>query len=175
MEKNWFKRNIANIITSLRIVGTILMLIFPTFSKGFFISYTFAGATDAIDGTVARKTGTVSKFGSKLDSAADLFFFLSMIAKLFTKIVAALPKPVVWILVGILVLRISYYIYFGVTQHRFVSNHIYLNKATGFLAFFTPYLLQTAAFTPYAVLMCLIMVSSLVVDTRINILQKNAQ
>lgn len=175
MKNNWLKQNAANIITSFRIIGTIVMLLAPTFSKTFYIAYTFAGATDAIDGTVARRTGTVSKFGSKLDSAADLFFFLSMIAKLFTKIIAALPKPIIWVLAGILIARILYYTYFGITQHRFVSNHIILNKTTGFLAFFTPYIVTTVAFVPYAIVMCGIMIISLVMDTRINLLSKNAQ
>ena len=172
MEKSWIKRNLANIITSLRIVGTIVMLIAPTFSKTFYFAYTFAGITDAVDGTVARKLGSESKFGSKLDSAADLFFFLSMIAKLFTKIVAALPKPIIWILVGILIARICYYAFFGITQHRFVSNHIILNKASGFLAFFTPYIVTTSVFTPYAIVMCAIMITSLAMDTKINLMQK---
>lgn len=171
MEKNWFKRNLANIITSFRIIGTIVMLIAPTFSKTFYIAYTLAGATDAVDGTVARKTGTTSKFGSKLDSAADLFFFLSMIAKLFTKIISALPKPIIWVLVGILVARILYYTYFGITQKRFVSNHILLNKTTGFMAFFTPYLITTSAFSAYAIVMCVIMITSLCMDTKINLLE----
>ena len=175
MKKNWLKQNAANIITAFRVIGTIVMLIAPTFSKTFYIAYTFAGVTDAIDGTVARKTNTTSKFGSKFDSAADLFFFLSMIGKLFTKIVAALPKPIVWVLLGILAARILYYTYFGITQHRFVSNHILLNKSTGFLAFFTPYLLTTVAFVPYSIVMSVIMITSLIMDTRINLLAKNAQ
>ena len=175
MKNNWLKQNAANIVTSFRIIGTIVMLIAPVFSKTFYLAYTFAGLTDAVDGTVARKTGTASKFGAKLDSAADLFFFLSMIAKLFTKILAALPKPIIWILVGILVARICYYTYFGITQQRFVSNHIILNKASGFLAFFTPYLITTVAFVPYSIVMCIIMTTSLVMDTRINLLEKNAQ
>ena len=64
----------ANFITSCRIVCSAVLLFFPTFSVEFYIVYCLAGLTDMIDGTVARKTGTVSRFGSILDTAADIVF-----------------------------------------------------------------------------------------------------
>ena len=76
------KKNAANIITSLRIVATAIMIFMPTLSRRFFVAYTFAGITDVLDGFVASKTGTTSKFGSKLDSLADLFFYVSMMIKI---------------------------------------------------------------------------------------------
>ena len=61
----------ANIITCLRIVCSIALLFCSVFSPAFYTLYIAAGISDMTDGTVARKTGTVSEFGSKLDTAAD--------------------------------------------------------------------------------------------------------
>lgn len=67
-------KHIANILTSCRILGSILLLFFPTFSVEFYIIYIFCGFSDMTDGTIARKTNSVSRFGSRLDTVADLFF-----------------------------------------------------------------------------------------------------
>ena len=63
----------ANIITGIRILCSIALLFFPAFSPSFYALYIAAGVSDMIDGTVARKTGTASEFGSKLDTAADFY------------------------------------------------------------------------------------------------------
>ena len=57
----------ANIITAIRIVCSIALLFFPGFSPAFYTLDIVAGISDILDGTVARKTGTISEFGSKLD------------------------------------------------------------------------------------------------------------
>ena len=72
------KRYAANIITGFRIVFSILLLMFPAFSSGFYFMYLAGGITDMIDGAVARKTNSVSSFGSRLDSLAD-FIFMSFV------------------------------------------------------------------------------------------------
>ena len=64
----------ANIITAIRIVCSIALLLFLAFSPLFYTLYIAAGISDMIDGTVARKTGTVSALESKLDTAADFVF-----------------------------------------------------------------------------------------------------
>lgn len=61
----------ANIITSSRILCSIVLLFFPVFSPWFYVLYLINGFTDMLDGTVARRTGSVSEFGSKLDTVAD--------------------------------------------------------------------------------------------------------
>ena len=64
----------ANIITGIRIICSIALLFCPTLSGAFYSLYIIAGFTDMIDGTIAIKTGTVSEFGSKLDTVADFIF-----------------------------------------------------------------------------------------------------
>ena len=67
------KKHIANIVTSCRIIFSILMLFFPVFSPWFYVMYLLCGLTDMVDGTIARKTNTVSTFGARFDTAADFF------------------------------------------------------------------------------------------------------
>ena len=64
----------ANLITVFRIISSLLLLLVPTFSFGFYFLYLFAGFTDMMDGAVARKRNTVSEFGSTLDTVADFVF-----------------------------------------------------------------------------------------------------
>ena len=54
-------KHIANIITGSRIVFSIALLFFPPLSSAFYVLYAAAGLTDMIDGTVARKTNTVTE------------------------------------------------------------------------------------------------------------------
>ena len=72
----------ANIITGIRIVCSIALLFFPVFSPMFYALYIAAGISDMVDGTIARKTGTVSEFGSKLDTAADFVLVVVCLIKL---------------------------------------------------------------------------------------------
>ena len=50
----------ANIVTSCRILYSILMQFPPAFSAWFYTMYLFCGLTDMVDGTIARKTNTDS-------------------------------------------------------------------------------------------------------------------
>ena len=75
-------RHIANILTGCRIFGSIILLFLPAFSVAFYITYLLCGFSDMIDGTIARRTNSVSKFGSQLDTAADLVFVVVSLFRL---------------------------------------------------------------------------------------------
>ncbi len=62
----------ANIITGIRIVLSVALLFCPALSPRFYALYIAAGFSDMIDGAVARKTGTVSEFGSRLQTVSKL-------------------------------------------------------------------------------------------------------
>ena len=82
MEK--LKNNIPNIVTILRILGTLALLFVPFASKQFYIIYIFCGITDVLDGFLARQLKVSSDLGSKLDSISDLVFYFVILAKLST-------------------------------------------------------------------------------------------
>ena len=88
----------ANIITGIRIVMSAFLLFCPAFSPAFFALYIVAGASDMIDGAVARKTGTASEAGARLDTIADIVF----VAVCLIKLIPVLDVPVwlsIWIAV----------------------------------------------------------------------------
>ena len=76
------KKNIANIITGIRILGSILLAFVPVFSVSFYAVYLTCGLSDMLDGTIARKTNISSSFGAKFDTIADFLFAAVSLAKL---------------------------------------------------------------------------------------------
>ena len=126
----------ANIITFVRIVCSIALLFCPALSTPFYIIYLTAGLTDMIDGTVARKTGTVSEFGSKLDTLADCIF----VAVCLIKLLPVLTIPLwLWIWMGgIALIKIINIVSGYVVQKQFVAVHSVMNKVTGVLLFVLP-------------------------------------
>ena len=79
--------NTADTVTALRMVTAFFLLFLPLGSVRFLAVCTIAGLTDALNGWLARKTGTASPFGARLDSIADLLFYGILILWLF---------PVLW-------------------------------------------------------------------------------
>jgi CDP-diacylglycerol--glycerol-3-phosphate 3-phosphatidyltransferase len=130
------KKNIANIITISRIIFSLLMLLFPAFSIGFWILYSLSGLSDFIDGIVARKLEIESKTGAILDSISDMVFFIVLIYFLLSKV--SLPVWLIISIASIAFVRLLAYLISLIKFRCFVSLHTYLNKLTGLLLFFSP-------------------------------------
>ena len=146
------KKNIANFITSIRLVGAICMLFTETLSKPFFIIYVICGLTDAIDGYVARKLNIVSDFGSKLDSVSDLLFSGIMLAKVLPILIEKTPSYIpilIYIAVG---MRAIIYIVYGILFKQFLSRHTIYNKLITGMLFFLPFMILTDYLTPYCLI-----------------------
>ncbi len=151
---------LPNFITMLRILGTICLLFTKPFGTPFFVIYTLAGITDVLDGFVARKTNSISEFGTKLDSVADLLFYAVMVFKIFAKLLENVSFQI-WIAIGVVVLvRIAAYITAFVKYRCFASLHTYLNKLTGFAVFCAPYAFLTPYMTVYCIVVCVIAFAS---------------
>lgn len=142
-------RTVANFISTLRILGTLILLFVAPMSTAFLIIYTLTGITDALDGFVARVTNTKSHFGAKLDSVADLLLYTIMLIK----IIPFLKETVsfgMWTVIGmILIIRMLSYIVVAVKHRQFASLHTKLNKLCGFCVFCVPYL-TLFSFAKYA-------------------------
>ena len=134
------KKYIANILTGCRILGSVLLLSFPAFSLGFYITYLFCGFSDMIDGTIARKTNAVSQFGSKLDTVADFVFLMVSIFKLLPTI--HIPRWL-WTWSGVIaIIKIGNFVWGYISKKQFISLHTVLNKVTGLLLFLLPLTLR---------------------------------
>ena len=133
------KKYIANIITGSRAIFSLPLLFIPLSSAWFYALYLLCGLTDMIDGTIARKTGAVSKFGARLDTVADfVFMFVCSI-----QILPVLHIPAwlwVWIIIVALVKILNIALVF-ICKKKLISIHSVLNKITGFVLFLLPFTL----------------------------------
>ena len=142
----------ADIITGIRIVCSIALLFFPAFSPAFYTLYVVAGVSDMIDGTVARKTGTVSDFGSKLDTAADFV----LVAVCLIKMIPVLDIPiwlVIWIIV-IALIKVINILSGYVLRKEFAAVHTVMNKLTGIALFLLPLTLSIVDLKYSGMLVC---------------------
>lgn len=126
----------ANTITAVRIVCSIALLVFPAFSPAFYTLYIVAGISDILDGTVARKTGTISAFGSKLDTVADFVMVLCCLIKLIP--ILHIPAwLIIWIIVIAAIKAINLISWYALRK-ELIALHTVMNKATGLLLFVLP-------------------------------------
>lgn len=147
---------LPNLVTGLRMIGTFLLLFTKAFSSVFYVVYSICGITDVCDGFLARRTGTTSEFGAKLDSVADLLFYTVMMIKILPALLERLPGEIWFWVGGILILRLVSYLVAAVKFRCFASIHTYLNKVTGLLVFLIPYFFGLSFFVLFSMTVCAI-------------------
>lgn len=108
----------------------------------FVICYAIVGSTDYFDGLIARKFNMTSEIGKRLDSFADIFFYVSsayFLAKLGPEYLAP-NKTMLFIFFGILALS---FVISGVKLKQPMMMHTIMLKLCGVLVYFliilTPY------------------------------------
>ena len=107
-----------------------------------------------IDGAVARKTGTVSGFGSRLDTIADIVF----VAVCLIKVIPVLDVPVwlyIWITI-IAFIKMANIAVGYIRQKEFISVHSLMNKMTGGLLFVFPLTLVYMDLRYSATVVCMV-------------------
>ena len=120
----------------------------------FYALYIAAGLSDIIDGAVARKTGTVSDFGSRLDTIADIVF----VAVCLMKLLPVLHVPIwqyAWIAI-IAFIKVANIVAGYIRQKEFVSVHSVINKMTGLLLFVLPLTLAFIDLRYSAIVVCMV-------------------
>lgn len=126
----------ANIITIIRIICSLALLPVAVFSPGFYGIYLAAGLSDMADGFVARKTGTASEAGAKLDSIADMIFVAVCLVKLLPVL------DISWWLLAwtgvIAALKIFNIIWGRISNSELTMPHTRINKLTGLVLFVLP-------------------------------------
>ena len=145
-------KNVANILTGFRILGSILLLFFPVFSVSFYSIYLLCGLSDMIDGTIAKKTNSASEFGAKLDTVADLVFVAVSLIKLLP--IIHIPG---WLWIwgsAIAIIKIGNIILGYVSKKQFISLHTIMNKVTGLLLFLFPLTLSFVELKYSSIVVC---------------------
>ena len=145
-------KNIANYISTTRIIASILLIFFDTFSVPFYILYIFCGISDIFDGFLARKLKITSDKGAKIDSIADLVFVLIAMIKILPNLI--IPTFIAIWISAILFIKICN-IFCGFFYHKkFISLHTTANKITGLTLFLMPLFLWVIDFLTLAIIVC---------------------
>ena len=142
----------ANIITGFRVLISIALLFCPVFSPVFYTLYLITGVSDMIDGTIARRTNTVSGFGARFDTAADFVFVVVCMIKLLP--VVSMP---IWLWVWIVMIALTKIVNIisgYIVQRKLVAVHSVMNKVTGVLLFILPLTLSIIPLTYSAIPVC---------------------
>ena len=92
-----------------------------------------------MDGFIARKTGTTSRLGEKIDSMADMIMIGVLLVVLYP-IVNPSTKIVIWI-ISIGIIRLESMVVALKKYKTFAMLHSYGNKITGIVLYLLPILL----------------------------------
>lgn len=133
------KKFIPNIITGSRIFLSIILFFCSKLSPLFYVIYLAAGASDIIDGLVARKTNTESEFGSKLDTFADFVFVAVCLIKLLP-VYSIQDWQYIWLAIIVFIKMFNIFVGY-IKQKHFLAFHSVLNKVTGGVLFVIPFTL----------------------------------
>ena len=127
--------HLPNIISILRIAGSVSLLFCDVTGWPFWVLYVSCGFSDMVDGWLARKLHAESITGALLDSVADIVFMACCAVRLLP--ILEIPT---WLLIwaGIIVtIKIINQISALVVCKRFCFLHTWANRLTGFLLFLT--------------------------------------
>lgn len=123
----------ANIISAARIPLSLSLLLMSPTGTAFHTVYTLCGLSDIADGCIARRIGTESEFGAKLDSIADTVFVLVCFIKLLPR---CNFKAYIWLWIALIAAVKSASIILGyMREKKLVMPHTTANKVTGLLLF----------------------------------------
>lgn len=117
--------------------------------------YLLCGLSDVLDGAIARRTGTVSRLGERLDTFADIVFVAIWIAIFIPAINVG---DWLWIWVGLIALIKVVNVISGFAMKKgFATKHTLANKATGVLLFLLPMMIQYESIkVPSIILACIL-------------------
>lgn len=130
------KSPVPNYVSLSRIIGAFCLLaldVTPHVLTPFWCLYAFCGATDIVDGYVARRLRAETMAGAMLDSCADIIFVVCSAIKLLPLL--AVPSWL-WIWAGTIAgVKIVNQASALVIHGKFVFPHTCANKLTGLFLF----------------------------------------
>jgi len=145
-------QRIPNALSIARIPLSLSILLVQPFSALFFALYVLCGATDALDGFIARKFNATSALGARLDSVADFVFFGVALYVFLT----ALPIPAFLILWAICIVAVRF---MGLGRafskyKEWAALHTYAYKIAGFVFFCFPFLAALLGVVTAGIMLC---------------------
>ncbi|KJF25639.1 CDP-alcohol phosphatidyltransferase family protein [Clostridium aceticum] len=134
-----FSPLIPNYISFSRIIFSLILILLEPLSSVFYAIYFLCGFSDIMDGFIARKTGTTSRLGEKLDSIADMTLTVILLA-IFYPVLNPTIEILIWIIL-ISIIRLASMTIALIKYKTFAILHTYGNKITGMTLFIFPVLL----------------------------------
>jgi CDP-diacylglycerol--glycerol-3-phosphate 3-phosphatidyltransferase len=170
-------KSIPNCISVSRIVFSLILIFVKPLSSVFGVIYIICGFSDIIDGFIARKTGTTSRLGEKLDTIADLIMVGVLLVVLYPIIN---PTAEIFILIiSIAIIRLTSMVVALKKYKTFVILHTYGNKITGIVLFICPIFLPYINTTVLMYIICVVASTSaleeLIIQMTSSELQVNRQ
>ena len=146
------KKNLANIITSSRIVCALWLFFFGEISGLFMAVYGYCGFSDLIDGPIARKLDTKSLLGAKLDTTGDVLTYLALLKVLILQ--SLIP---IWVIIWIAVNCVGFIVgaYISKVRHgKFYFVHSLFGKIMGAAIFIIPFAVNLITASVYLGIVC---------------------
>lgn len=162
---------IPNIITITRIIGSIYIVLLKPLTTIFFIIYSLCVISDILDGYIARKSNTCTKFGEFLDSFADAIFFIIILVKFL--LLERLENYIIYWLIAICSIKVVSLIVGFIKYKKVAFLHTYANKFTGgaiLICFPMMYLL--GGITKTLVFLCMLASIASIEELQINLTSK---
>lgn len=162
---------IPNIITLTRIIGSIYIILLKPLSIMFFIIYSLCVISDILDGYIARKTNTYTKFGELLDSFADTIFFIIVLVKFL--LFERLENYIIYWLIAICSIK-ALSLIVGFIKYKSVAFlHTYANKFTGGVILICfPMLYLLGGVTKTLMFLCILASIASIEELLINLISK---
>jgi CDP-diacylglycerol---glycerol-3-phosphate 3-phosphatidyltransferase len=170
-------KTIPNCISLSRILFSLILIFVKPLSVAFYAIYVICGFSDIVDGFIARKTGTTSRLGAKLDSMADMIMAGVLLVVLYP-IVNPATEIVIWI-ISIGIIRLASMVVALKKYKTFAILHTYGNKITGIALFIFPLLLPYIHTTMLMYIICVVAsisaIEELIIQLTSSQLQLNKQ
>ena len=168
-------KTISNYISFSRIIFSLILIVVKPLSITFYTIYIICGLSDIMDGFIARRTGTTSKFGARLDSLADLIMVGVLIMILYP-IVKLTDEILIWI-ISVAIIRVTSIVVALKKYRTFAILHTYGNKVTGIVLFISvtllPYINTIVLMYIISVVASISAIEELIIQLTSNELQLN--
>lgn len=166
---------VPNIISSFRIIFSVTLVFVKPLGIVFYAIYIICGLSDMVDGLIARRMGTTSTLGERLDSIADIIMIGALIIVIYP-ILDPAAEILIWI-ISIGIIRLSSMFVAFIRYKTFSMLHTYGNKITGIGLFIFPILIPFIDTTVLMYIICVVAsmsaIEELIIQLTSNQLQPN--
>lgn len=132
--------NLPNILSYVRMVLSLWMLVVTPLESAFFVLFTLAGFSDLVDGPLARRLDVADRFGTLVDSVADLL----LIVVVAIRVGPAIDPPgfIVVVVAAILAFKLLTWAIVWLRTGWPTVLHTPIHRLTGGLAFLSVYVID---------------------------------